>query len=86
MSLSKRLYMVIGLVAIIALALSAVTLTSILVGLVVGSVLLGACGGGSETVIPCSDPTGANDDATEAHGGPDADNIQEQCGPQDADD
>ncbi len=38
---------------------------------------------GNDTVVPCSDPTGADDDAAEANGAPDTDNIEEQCGPQD---
>ncbi len=40
---------------------------------------------GADTVVPCSDPAGAND-AAEAKDAPDTDNIQEQCGPQDAQD
>ena len=119
MSLSKRFYLMIGLVAIIALAFSAVALTSHLTSAAGSDPTATAqpcdsqdgaddateakdapdadsieeqCGdqneaadakGGTETVVPCSDPTGATDNAKEAQSGPDTDNIQEQCGPQD---
>jgi len=38
--------------------------------------------GGTDTVVPCSDAAGTDDDAAEARGGPDTDNIEEQCGDQ----
>ena len=36
----------------------------------------------TDTVVPCSDPTGTDDAAEEANAGPDTDNIEEQCGDQ----
>src|SRR3990172_9684861 len=103
MSISKRLYLVTRLVAVIALAFSAVTLTSSLTS--AGSDAAQTCdqqdeaddaaendteeadtdsvdeqcgdqnesedaSGGTETVVACPDPAGA-DDASEANGGPD---------------
>ncbi len=117
MTIAKRLYLAIGLVAIIALAFSAVTLTSNLTSAGGPDPTNAAqtcdqqdeagdaaeaqdgpdtdnveeqCGpqdeaedAGTDVVVPCSDPAGADDDAAEAQGGPDTDNIEEQCGPQD---
>ncbi len=37
---------------------------------------------GTDTTVPCSDPTTAGADATEAKSGPDTDNVEEQCGAQ----
>jgi uncharacterized membrane protein YkoI len=36
-----------------------------------------------DTVVPCSDPNGADDEANEPEDAADTDNIEEQCGPQD---
>ncbi len=126
MTMTKRLYLVAGLVAILAIAVSAVTLASGLTAAqspdsTPGSV---ACDGadeaddaaetgadeadtggiddecgeqgeaddsaeatasdtGTDTVVPCSDPTGTDNDAEELDAGSDTDNIEEQCGPQD---
>jgi uncharacterized membrane protein YkoI len=38
--------------------------------------------GGTDTVVPCSEPASADNDAAEAQSGPDTDNIAEQCGDQ----
>ncbi|MDP2673342.1 MAG: PepSY domain-containing protein [Dehalococcoidia bacterium] len=69
MSLSERLYLAIGLVAVIALAFSAVTLTSSLTS------------AGSDSAQTC-DAQDAADDATEAKDAPEADSVEEQCGDQ----
>jgi len=41
-----------------------------------------AANASTDTVVPCSDPTGADDAAEESNAGPDTDNIEEQCGDQ----
>jgi len=75
MSLSKRLYLVIGLVALIALAFSAVTLTSHLT----------SAQGSSPTPSPqASDEKDDADDAAEgATKEADTDDVQEESGSQD---
>ena len=121
MTLGKRIYWVVALVAVMVLAGAAVTVTSRLTsagGPDPASVaqtcdaqdeaddaaeaanpgpdadnIEEECGlqdggeaddAGTDTVVPCSNPTGADDDAAEAKGAPDTDNVEEQCGPQDA--
>jgi len=70
MSLSKRLYLVIGLVAVIALAFSAVTLTSSLTS------------AGSDAAQTCDKQDEADDAAESDAEEADADSVEEQCGDQ----
>jgi len=70
MSLSKRLYLVTGLVAVIALAFSAVTLTSSLTS------------AGSDAAQTCDQQDEADDAAESATEEADTDNIEEECGDQ----
>jgi len=70
MSLSKRLYLVIGLVALIALAFSAVTLTSSLTS-------------AQDTGQPCDQQDDADDAAEGATKEADTDSVEEECGSQD---
>ena len=70
MSLSKRLYLVIGLVAVIALAFSAVTLTSSLTS------------AGSDAAQSCDKQDEADDAAESDAEEADADSVEEQCGDQ----
>jgi len=69
MSLSKRLYLVIGLVAVIALAFSAVTLTSSLTP-------------GSDAAQTCDQQDEADDAAESATEEADTDDVEEECGDQ----
>ncbi len=71
MSLARRMSWVLGLVAVLALAGAGVTLASRL-----------TAAGGSDPAQTC-DAQDQNDDAEAANPGPDTDNIDEQCGPQD---
>lgn len=92
MNFGKRIYLVIGLVALIALAGSAVTVTSGLVS---------AGGDPTPTAQTCdaqdeaddaneaengqddaNEPEDGQDDAADAKGAPDTDNVEEQCGDQ----
>jgi uncharacterized membrane protein YkoI len=70
MSLSKRLYLAIGLVAVIALAFSAVTLTSSLTS------------AGSDAAQTCDKQDEADDAAESDAEEADADSVEEQCGDQ----
>jgi uncharacterized membrane protein YkoI len=119
MTIGKRIYWVVALVAVMALAGTAVTLTARLTS-AGGSTPTPAVqtsgqqdeaddagehaakgpdtdavqeesdshdeaespNGGTDTVVPCSDPASADNDAAEAQSGPDTDNIEEQCGDQ----
>jgi uncharacterized membrane protein YkoI len=75
MSISKRLYLVAGLVALLAIAFSAVTLTSRLTS---------AQGSSPTPAVQTSKVQDEADDAAEsAVKGPDTDAIDEQSGPQD---
>ena len=69
MSLSKRLYLVVLLVAVIALAFSAVTLTSSLTP-------------GSDAAQTCDQQDEADDAAEDATEEADTDNVEEECGDQ----
>lgn len=79
MTLSKRLYWLAGLVAVIAIAIAVVTLASANSSAQTDPPTSASTG--ADTVVPCSDPTGADSD-TEAADSADADNIEEQCGDQ----
>jgi len=70
MSLSKRLYLVVLLVAVIALAFSAVTLTSSLTS------------AGSDAAQTCDQQDEADDAAEDATEEADTDNVEEECGDQ----
>ena len=70
MSLSKRFYLVTGLVAVIALAFSAVTLTSSLTS------------AGSDAAQTCDQQDEADDAAESATEEADTDNVEEECGDQ----
>src|SRR3989304_583601 len=70
MTISKRLYLVTGLVAVIALAFSAVTLTSSLTS------------AGSDAAQTCDQQDEADDAAESATEEADTDNIEEECGDQ----
>ena len=70
MSLSKRLYLVVLLVAVIALAFSAVTLTSSLTS------------AGSDAAQTCDQQDEADDAAEGATEEADTDNVEEECGDQ----
>jgi uncharacterized membrane protein YkoI len=75
MSMSKRLYLVAGLVAVLALAFSAVTLTSRLTS---------AQSNDPTPAAQACDQQDQADDATEAATeGADTDGVQDECGPQD---
>ncbi len=75
MSISKRLYLVAGLVAVLALAFSAVTLTSRLTS---------AQGTDPTTTVqPCDQQDEAADAAEAATEGADSDGIEQERGPQD---
>jgi uncharacterized membrane protein YkoI len=75
MSMSKRLYLVAGLVALLAIAFSAVTLAS---------QLTSAQGSSPTPSVQTSEVQDEADDAAEsAAKGPDTDAIEEQVGPQD---
>ncbi|MDO8612017.1 MAG: hypothetical protein Q7R32_04250 [Dehalococcoidia bacterium] len=69
MAISKRLYLVIGLVALIALAFSAVTLTSSLTS-------------GSDAAQTCDQQDEADDAAESASKEADTDDVEEECGDQ----
>jgi uncharacterized membrane protein YkoI len=75
MSMSKRLYLVAGLVALLAIAFSAVTLAS----------QLTSAQGSSPTpaVQPCDQQDEADDATESAADVADDDAIEEECGPQD---
>jgi hypothetical protein len=85
MTLSKRLYWIAGLVAIMALAVAAVTMVSGNSSAQTNSPTSAAttvpAAAGTDTVVPCSDSTGANS-GTEPTGSTETDNVQEQCGDQ----
>jgi uncharacterized membrane protein YkoI len=70
MSLNKRLYLVTGLVAVIALAFSAVTLTSSLTS------------AGSDAAQTCDQQDEADDAAESATEEADTDDVEEECGDQ----
>jgi uncharacterized membrane protein YkoI len=70
MAISKRLYLVIGLVALIALAFSAVTLTSSLTS------------AGSDAAQTCDQQDEADDAAESASKEADTDDVEEECGDQ----
>src|SRR3989304_455832 len=70
MSLSKRLILVTGLVAVLALAFSAVTLTSSLTS------------AGSDAAQTCDQQDEADDAAEDATEEADTDNVEEECGDQ----
>jgi len=112
MTIGKRIYWAVALVAVMALAGAAVTLTARLTS--AGPTTSGqqdeaddagehaakgpdtdavqeesgshdeaeSPNGGTDTVVPCSDPASADNDAAEPQSGPDTDNIAEQCGDQ----
>lgn len=119
MTIGKRIYWVVALVAVMALAGAAVTLTARLTsaGGPTPTPAVETSGqqdeaddagehaakgpdtdavqeesgshdeaespnGGTDTVVPCSDPASADNDAAEPQSGPDTDNIEEQCGDQ----
>ncbi|MBI1886219.1 MAG: PepSY domain-containing protein [Chloroflexi bacterium] len=71
MTISKRLYLVFGLVAVIALAFSVVTLTSSLTS------------AGSDAGQTCDQQDEADDAAEGDTEEADTDSIEEECGPQD---
>jgi len=75
MTIGKRIYWVIALVAVMALAGAAVTLTTQLTS------------AGEPTPAPAVQPCDQQDEADDAiestAKGPDTDNIEEECGPQD---
>jgi len=74
MTIGKRIYWVIALVAVMALAGAAVTLTTQLTS------------AGEPTpapAVPCDQQDEADDAIESAAKGPDTDNIEEECGPQD---
>ena len=70
MTISKRLYLVTGLVAVIALAFSAVTLTSSLTS------------AGSDAAQTCDQQDEADDAAESATEEADTDDVEEECGDQ----
>jgi len=70
MSLSKRLYLVIGLVALLALAFSAYTLTSSITS------------AGSGAAQTCNQQDEADDAAESGAEEADTDNVEEECGDQ----
>ena len=70
MTMSKRLYLVFGLVALIALAFSAVTLTSSLTS------------AGSDAAQTCDQQDEADDAAESASKEADTDDVEEECGDQ----
>jgi len=70
MSLSKRLYLVIGLVALLALAFSAYTLTSSITS------------AGSDAAQTCDQQDEADDAAESGAEETDTDNVEEECGDQ----
>ena len=70
MTISKRLYLVTGLVAVIALAFSAVTLTSSLTS------------AGSDAAQTCDQQDEADDAAEGATEEADTDDVEEECGDQ----
>lgn len=75
MTLSKRVYLAIGLVAILALAFSAVTLTSRITS-----------AGGSDSTAAAVQSCDQEDDGAEVGESADAadiDDVEEECGPQD---
>lgn len=78
MAIGKRMYWIVGLVAILALAGAAVTLTSRLTSAGPSDPTP------TDTVVACSDPADAASDAPEAKDAADTDSIEEQCGPPDA--
>lgn len=82
MTLSKRLYMIAGLVAVMALAFAAVTMVSRNSSAQTNPPTSTATG--ADTVVPCSDTADSTND-TEAADSADADNVQEQCGDQNDD-
>lgn len=74
MTLGKRMYWVVALVAMLALAGAAVTFTA----------RLSSAGGADGTpAAQACDSQNEADDAAEAANGSDTDNIQDECGPQD---
>jgi uncharacterized membrane protein YkoI len=83
MTLSKRLYWIAGLVAVIALAAAAVTMVSTRSS--AQTTPPTSTSTGTDTVVPCSDPTGTDSD-TETADEADTDNVEEQCGDQNDDD
>ena len=74
MTIGKRIYWVVALVAVLALAGAAVTLTAHLTS---------AGGPTPPAVQPCDQQDEADDAIESAVKGPDTDNIEEECGPQD---
>ena len=70
MTISKRLYLVTGLVAVIALAFSAVTLTSSLTS------------AGSDAAQTCDQQDEADDAAESASKEADTDDVEQECGDQ----
>jgi len=75
MTPGKRIYWILALVAVMALAGAAVTLTT----------QLTSADGSTPTpaVQPCDEQDEADDAIESAAKGPDTDNIEEECGPQD---
>jgi len=75
MTIGKRIYWVVALVAVMALAGAAVTLTAHFTS---------ASGNTPTPVVqPCDQQDEADDAIESAVKGPDTDNIEEECGPQD---
>ena len=70
MTISKRVYLVVGLVALVALAFSAVTLTSSLTS------------AGSDAAQTCDQQDEADDAAEGATEEADTDDVEEECGDQ----
>lgn len=74
----NKVYGIVGALALMMLAATAVTVTARVTN-----------AGGSnqqaaqETVVPCAEANGVDDDANEPEDAADTDNIEEQCGPQD---
>jgi uncharacterized membrane protein YkoI len=79
MTLSKRLYMIAGLVAVMALAVAAVTMVSGNSSAQTNPPTSAATG--ADTVVPCTETADSTND-TEAGDSADTDNVQEQCGDQ----
>ena len=75
--LNKSLALI-GAVAVLMLAVTAVSVTAKVTS--AGSSNKQAT---QDTVAPCSDQNGVDDDASEPKDAADTDNIEEQCGPQD---
>lgn len=73
-----KAYGIVAALALLMLAATAVTVTARVTN--AGSPDNQAV---QDTVVPCSDPNGVDNDANEQQDAADTDNVEEQCGPQD---